>query len=68
MITLKRPANGNRPLKACPICGKPAAPQFRPFCSKTCADIDLGNWLGENYRLPDDDENSEGNSDSPRFE
>jgi endogenous inhibitor of DNA gyrase (YacG/DUF329 family) len=33
----------------CPICGKPADPSLRPFCSKRCADIDLGRWLGERY-------------------
>ena len=36
----------------CPICGKPAAPQYRPFCSRRCADIDLGRWLTESYRVP----------------
>jgi endogenous inhibitor of DNA gyrase (YacG/DUF329 family) len=39
-------------LKRCPICGKPANPEFEPFCSKRCADIDLGRWLGEAYRIP----------------
>ncbi len=24
----------------------------RPFCSPRCRLIDLGRWLGENYRLP----------------
>ena len=40
------------PERACPICGKPANPDMRPFCSKRCADIDLHRWLGEGYRLP----------------
>ncbi len=42
------------PLKArkCPICGKPAVPEHRPFCSGRCADIDLGRWLNEEYRVP----------------
>ncbi len=36
----------------CPICGK-VAPigKYRPFCSKRCADIDLGNWFNELYRV-----------------
>lgn len=38
--------------KACPICGKPVKLETRPFCSKRCADIDLGRWLGEAYRIP----------------
>lgn len=36
----------------CPICGEPAERHWRPFCSKRCADIDLGRWLGEAYRIP----------------
>ena len=40
----------------CPICGKPAAARFRPFCSRRCADIDLGRWLGEVYRIPAEDD------------
>ncbi len=56
MITIKYPANNNRPAKSCPVCNKPAAPQFRPFCSKRCADIDLGRWLGETYRVPAEDD------------
>jgi endogenous inhibitor of DNA gyrase (YacG/DUF329 family) len=38
--------------KPCPICGKPAQVETRPFCSKRCADLDLGRWLGEEYRIP----------------
>lgn len=36
----------------CPICGKPATARFRPFCSSRCADVDLGRWFGETYRVP----------------
>lgn len=25
--------------------------KYRPFCSKRCADIDLGNWFNEKYRF-----------------
>ncbi|MFY9288401.1 MAG: DNA gyrase inhibitor YacG [Alphaproteobacteria bacterium] len=39
-------------LKNCPVCKKPATESFRPFCSKRCADIDLGSWLGERYKVP----------------
>jgi endogenous inhibitor of DNA gyrase (YacG/DUF329 family) len=24
----------------------------KPFCSKRCADIDLGRWLGGRYAVP----------------
>ncbi|HTI86806.1 MAG TPA: DNA gyrase inhibitor YacG [Alphaproteobacteria bacterium] len=37
--------------KPCPICGRPSSVDMRPFCSKRCADIDLGRWLGEEYRI-----------------
>lgn len=37
----------------CPICGKPADPKYRPFCSRRCADIDLARWLNESYRIPE---------------
>lgn len=36
----------------CPICGKPADPKYRPFCSRRCADIDLGRWLKGDYVIP----------------
>jgi endogenous inhibitor of DNA gyrase (YacG/DUF329 family) len=36
----------------CPICGKPRAARHAPFCSKRCADIDLGRWLKGVYRVP----------------
>jgi uncharacterized protein len=41
-----------RGARPCPICGKPALPRFRPFCSARCRLIDLGRWLGESYRIP----------------
>jgi hypothetical protein len=37
---------------ACPICGKPAQPKARPFCSTRCAHLDLGRWLTGTYRVP----------------
>jgi len=36
----------------CPICGKPADPKLKPFCSRRCADIDLHSWLKEGYSIP----------------
>lgn len=35
--------------KKCPICGKQAVLEYQPFCSKKCADIDLGRWLKGTY-------------------
>ncbi len=41
-----------KPTPRCPICGRAAAEATRPFCSARCAEIDLGRWFGETYRLP----------------
>jgi hypothetical protein len=38
--------------KPCPICGKPADPRVRPFCSRRCADVDLHRWLSGAYAVP----------------
>ncbi len=42
------------PLKKgkCPTCAKPAVADYRPFCSKRCADLDLGRWFNGEYRIP----------------
>lgn len=47
----------------CPICGKPAQPEYRPFCSKRCADVDLQRWLSGRYAIPatDDEAHDDGN-------
>lgn len=37
---------------SCPICGKDSDPKYRPFCSRRCADIDLGRWLKGSYVIP----------------
>ncbi|MEO1015938.1 MAG: DNA gyrase inhibitor YacG [Pseudomonadota bacterium] len=37
----------------CPLCeSNPASPDYRPFCSKRCADIDLSRWLNNSYAIP----------------
>jgi uncharacterized protein len=41
-----------RPVRPCPICGKPSTQTFHPFCSKRCAEVDLGRWLGGAYVIP----------------
>lgn len=47
----------------CPICAKPTVHDYRPFCSRRCADVDLSRWLGGVYAIPtssvDDDEDGE---------
>jgi hypothetical protein len=40
----------------CSICRKrEQTDSFRPFCSKRCADIDLGRWFNGGYAIPTDD-------------
>jgi endogenous inhibitor of DNA gyrase (YacG/DUF329 family) len=59
--------------RICPICNRPLGERedtfrFRPFCSKRCADIDLGRWLKGAYAIPvaeaedEDGETPEGRS------
>lgn len=36
----------------CPICSKPSEQQYRPFCSKHCANVDLGRWFQGRYAIP----------------
>ncbi|GLQ36137.1 hypothetical protein GCM10007939_24210 [Amylibacter marinus] len=40
---------------SCPICSKSTDEKYRPFCSKRCADIDLGKWLTGGYVIETDD-------------
>lgn len=39
---------------SCPICGKAPVEAYRPFCSKRCADVDLGRWLNGAYTIEAD--------------
>ena len=65
----------NVPLRAvriepkCPTCGKPADSKYKPFCRKRCADIDLGRWLKEGYRIETDEvpgeDDAENRGDGP---
>ena len=34
---------------SCPICHKPTDPAHKPFCSRRCAEVDLGHWLRNDY-------------------
>ncbi len=40
----------------CPICKRDVLPRAQnpasPFCSMRCREVDLGKWLGEEYRVP----------------
>jgi len=50
------PTKRARKKKTCPICAKTLTgtqqeQRYRPFCSKACADIDLGYWLEGRYAI-----------------
>jgi endogenous inhibitor of DNA gyrase (YacG/DUF329 family) len=49
-----------KPPKPCPVCGKPAAQKFLPFCSSRCRDVDLNRWFSGRYIIPAKDEEDEG--------
>lgn len=37
----------------CPICRRPSAEgRLHPFCSRRCADVDLGRWFTSAYSVP----------------
>ncbi len=64
------PLRAVRTTAKCPICGKPVdqaaeGQKHRPFCSKRCANIDLGRWLKESYRVPSDDTPTEEDLQAP---
>ena len=43
-------------MATCPICRRePAAPKYKPFCSKRCADVDLQRWFTGGYAVPTDE-------------
>ncbi|MEN3930493.1 DNA gyrase inhibitor YacG [Microvirga sp. W0021] len=51
-VQIKSPEGKSR----CPICDKPTAEDFRPFCSKRCADVDLHRWLNSSYVIQTEEE------------
>jgi endogenous inhibitor of DNA gyrase (YacG/DUF329 family) len=40
---------------ACPICAAAPDKQYRPFCSRRCADLDLAKWFNGSYAAPSTD-------------
>ncbi len=64
----KPAASGGRrrkKLAGCPICARPARARFAPFCSRHCADVDLGRWLGGTYVIPGREPAGPGPDDGP---
>ncbi|MEK9645691.1 MAG: DNA gyrase inhibitor YacG [Alphaproteobacteria bacterium] len=39
----------------CPVCDADRVERYRPFCSRRCADIDLGRWFTGAYAVPTDE-------------
>ncbi|MBD34340.1 MAG: DNA gyrase inhibitor YacG, partial [SAR116 cluster bacterium] len=37
---------------SCPICKAEAVKPHSPFCSRRCAQADLGRWLMGDYAIP----------------
>jgi endogenous inhibitor of DNA gyrase (YacG/DUF329 family) len=49
-------------LKKCPICGRPAAGDTRPFCSVRCKEVDLHRWLSGGYVIATTNDDEDGRS------
>ena len=54
--------------RTCPVCRRPivedaGSARYRPFCSKRCADVDLGRWLKGAYAIPASETDDESESD-----
>lgn len=51
---------------ACPSCRRAVLPRAQnpcfPFCSDRCKAIDLGRWLGGEYRIPVVSEDDDGSA------
>ena len=47
----------------CPVCKRPISVEFRPFCSKRCADVDLQRWFSGAYAIPVVEEREGENAD-----
>lgn len=60
------PLRAVRMAAKCPVCSKQVAAEYRPFCSKRCADIDLGRWLKEGYRVETEEAPIDEESDARR--
>ncbi|MDE0729169.1 MAG: DNA gyrase inhibitor YacG, partial [Alphaproteobacteria bacterium] len=41
----------NGPTRTCVNCDKLAVSEYKPFCSRHCADVDLGRWFNESYAI-----------------
>ena len=59
---------GSKKVPKCSNCGAPSSEAYRPFCSRRCADADLGRWLTGSYAIagePGADEDGESAGEVP---
>jgi len=53
----------------CTYCQKkPVVQAFKPFCSKRCADLDLGQWLTGGYAIPTQEPGPSSQTDPDEFD
>lgn len=38
--------------RTCAICSRPIDAEYKPFCSRRCADVDLQRWFTGRYAVP----------------
>ena len=43
---------GRKEKATCPLCQQPTVAPHAPFCSRRCAQLDLGKWLTGDYVIP----------------
>jgi len=51
----------------CPVCGRGAVAAAPPFCSRRCAEVDLGRWLTGQYVLPGDPAEAGEEAEEPSY-
>ena len=51
-LTHLKIVKGRKKKVLCPLCQKQAEVPHSPFCSRRCAQLDLGKWLTGDYAIP----------------
>ena len=52
IIKMPPPKSPRKKARTCANCGNDSGAEYNPFCSRRCADLDLGRWLNESYTIP----------------
>ena len=61
-----RPTRQPGPPGSCPICGAPRDAHYKPFCSRRCADVDLGRWLSGSYAISTSSDDADEDGDDAK--